>query len=84
MTRRDGLPRFSARSVRRGDAGYRKPGTTLSESLGKPPLRSPLRPARGHGVSPFINGGGRHRGHGVSPFINGGGAPAAPGGVEKP
>ncbi len=44
MTRRDGLPRFSARSVRRGDAGHRKPFATLSESLGRPPFRSPIRP----------------------------------------
>jgi len=32
MTRRDGLPGFSARSARRGDAGHRKPCATLSES----------------------------------------------------
>ncbi len=41
-THRDGLPRFSARSVRRGDAGHRKPcaaqGFGGSESLGKPSL----------------------------------------------
>ncbi len=35
MTHRDGFPRFSARSVRRGDAGHRKARATLSESLGK-------------------------------------------------
>ncbi len=47
MTHRDGLPRFSARSVRRGDAVYREPCATLSESLGKPPFRSPLGPVGG-------------------------------------
>ncbi len=47
MTHRDGLPRFSARSVRRGDAGHRKPRATLSESLGKPPARSSIRPVGG-------------------------------------
>ncbi len=31
----------------RGDAGHREAGVTLSESLGKPPLRSPLRPVGG-------------------------------------
>ncbi len=44
MTHRDGFPRFSARSVRRGDAAHRETCATLSESLGKPPLRSPMRP----------------------------------------
>ncbi len=52
MTHRDGFPRFSARSVRRGDAGHREAGAALptiwhgpkSESLGKPPFRSPMRP----------------------------------------
>ncbi len=39
MTHRDGLPRFSARSVRCGDAGHRKAWATPSESLGKPPFR---------------------------------------------
>jgi len=43
MTHRDGLPRFSARSVRRGDAAHREAHATPSESLGKPPFRSPLR-----------------------------------------
>jgi len=47
MTRRNGLPGFSARSVRRGDAGHRKPCATLSESPGKPPFRSPIRPVGG-------------------------------------
>ena len=46
MTHRDGLPRFSARSVRRGDAGHREACATLSaplaESLGKPPPRSSM------------------------------------------
>ncbi len=37
MTHRDGFPRFSVRSVRRGDAPHRKACATLSESLGKPP-----------------------------------------------
>ena len=44
MTHRDGLPRFSARSVGRGDAAHREARATPSESLGKPPFRSPLRP----------------------------------------
>ncbi len=47
MTPRDGLPRFSARSVRRGDAGHREACATLSESLGKPPARSSMGPVGG-------------------------------------
>ena len=47
MTRWDGFPRFSARRVRRGDAGHRKPRATLSESLGKSPFRSSMRPVGG-------------------------------------
>ncbi len=47
MTHRDGFPRFLSRSVRRGDAGYREACATLSESLGKPPFRSPMRPLGG-------------------------------------
>ena len=47
MTHGDGLPRFSARSVGRGDAGHREPRATLSESLGKPPPRSAMRPVGG-------------------------------------
>ena len=47
MARRDGLPRIPARSVGRSDAGHRKPRATPSESLGKPPFRSPLRPVGG-------------------------------------
>ncbi len=47
MAHRDGLPRFSARSVRRGDAGHREARATLSESLGKPPFRSSMRPGGG-------------------------------------
>ena len=47
MTRRAGLPRFSALSVRRGDAGHREACATPSESLGKPPLRSRMRPVGG-------------------------------------
>ncbi len=47
MTHRGGLPRFSARSVRRSDAAHRKPRATPSESLGKPPSRSPPRPVGG-------------------------------------
>ena len=43
MTRRDGLPRFSARSVGCGDAGHRKARATPSESLGKAPFRSHAR-----------------------------------------
>ena len=47
MTHRDGLPRFSALSVRCGDAGHREACATPSESLGKPPLRSRMRPVGG-------------------------------------
>ena len=61
MTHRDGFPRLSAISARRGDAGHREASATLSESLGKPPFRSSMRPARGHGVSPFLYSGGRPR-----------------------
>ncbi len=43
-TYRDGLPRFSVRKVRRGDAGHRVPCATPSESLGRPPFRSRMRP----------------------------------------
>ena len=46
-THRDGFPRFSARSVRRRDAGHRKacatPSYPLAESRGKPPFRSRMR-----------------------------------------
>ena len=44
---RDGFSRFSVRSAWRGDAVYRKPRATTSESLEKPPFRSPARAARG-------------------------------------
>ena len=47
MTHRDGLPRFSARSVRCGDTSHRKACATPSESLGKTPFRSPMRPVGG-------------------------------------
>ncbi len=47
MTHRDGLPSFSAKSVRRGDARYREAYATLSQSLGKPPFRSSMRPVGG-------------------------------------
>ncbi len=47
MAHRDGLPRFSARSVRCGDAGHREAWATPSESLGKPPFRSRRRPVGG-------------------------------------
>ncbi len=47
MTHRDGFPSFSARSAWRGDAGHRKARATPSESLGKPPFRSPERTAGG-------------------------------------
>ena len=47
MTHRDGFPRFSARSVRRGDAVHREACATPSESLGKPPFRSRMRPVGG-------------------------------------
>ena len=46
-THRDGFPRLSARSVRRGDAGHRKACATTSESLAKPPFRSSMRPVGG-------------------------------------
>ena len=44
-THRDGLPWFSARRARRGDAWHRKTGATTSESHGKP-LALPAAPAR--------------------------------------
>ncbi len=47
MTHRDGLPRFSARSVRCGEARHREGCATQSESLGKPPFRSRMRPVGG-------------------------------------
>ena len=47
MTHRDGLPRFSALSVRCGDAEHREACATPSESLGKPPFRSRMRPVGG-------------------------------------
>ncbi len=51
MTHRDGLPRFSALSVRCGDAGPREACATtsapLAESLGKPPFRSHRRSVGG-------------------------------------
>ena len=47
MTHRDGLPRFSVLSVRCGDAGHREACATPSESLGKPPSRSRMRPVGG-------------------------------------
>ena len=47
MTHRDGFPRFSAISAGRGDAGHREASATLSESLGKPPPRSSMRPVGG-------------------------------------
>ena len=43
MTYRDGLTRFSARSVRRGDSGHREACATLSVNLVKPPFRSPMQ-----------------------------------------
>ena len=47
MTHRDVFPGFSARSVRRTDAGHRKASATLPESPGKPPFRSRMRPVGG-------------------------------------
>ncbi len=44
---RDGFARFSARSVRRGDAGHREACATLSESLAKPPFGSRMLPVGG-------------------------------------
>jgi hypothetical protein len=58
MTHRDGLPRFSARSVGRGDAAHREARATPSESLGKPPFRSPPRPVGGRRKALPM---GRHR-----------------------
>ena len=46
-THRDGLPWFSARRARRGDAAHHKAGGTTSEGLGKPP----------YGSRPLIAGG---------------------------
>jgi hypothetical protein len=43
-THRDDIPRFSVRSVRRGDAEHRKACATLPESLGMSPFRSRMRP----------------------------------------
>ncbi len=60
MTHRDGVPRFSARSARRGDAGHREARATPSESLGKPPSRSHGRTAGGRRKAlpmPHIAGG---------------------------
>ena len=54
----DGLPRFSARSVGRGDAAHREARATPSESLGKPPFRSPPRPVGGRRKALPM---GRHR-----------------------
>ncbi len=51
MTRRAGLPRFSARSVRPGDAGHREACATPSESLGKPPFHR--TPVVRHGWIPY-------------------------------
>ena len=52
MTHRDGLPRFSARSVRRGDTRHREARATLSapvaESLGKPALKDEFPDAELH------------------------------------
>ena len=47
MTHRDGLPGFAALSVRCGDAGHLKACATPSESRGKPPFRSRIRPVGG-------------------------------------
>ncbi len=52
MTHRDGVPRLSARSAWRGNAGHRKPCAPSqshgpSESIGKPPFRSGRRTAGG-------------------------------------
>ena len=58
MTHRDGLPSFSARSVGRGDAAHREARATPSESLGKPPFRSPPRPVGGRRKALPM---GRHR-----------------------
>ncbi len=56
MTHRDGFPRFSARSVRCGDAVHREACATLSESLGRPPFRSRIRTIGGRrNVLPMID-----------------------------
>ncbi len=47
MTHGDGLPRFSARSAWRGDAGHREARATPSESLRPPPPWSSTRPVGG-------------------------------------
>ena len=71
MTHRDDFPRLSAISAGRGDAGHREASATPSESLGKPPLRSPLRPVGGRGGDPRT-------------WNRGGTPPGSPGGVGKP
>ena len=71
MTHRDGLPRFSARSVGRSDAGHRKPRATPSESLGKPPFRSPPRPVGGRRKTLPM---GPHRAGGLPPTRRAAGA----------
>jgi len=47
MAHRDGIARFSARNVRRGDAVHREACATQTESLAMTPFRSPMRPAGG-------------------------------------
>ena len=47
MTHRDGLSRFSARSVRCGDAGHREAGATLPGSLERPPRWSRMQSVGG-------------------------------------
>ena len=61
MTHRDGLPRYSARSVRCGDAGHREACATPSESLGTPPFRSRWRPVGERRTATVISMGHDHR-----------------------
>ncbi len=47
MTHRDRVGGSSGRRKGAGDAGHREAGATPSESLGKPPFRSRMRPVGG-------------------------------------
>ena len=76
-THRDGLPRFSARSVRCGDAGHREARATLPESLSAgpptpklsadPPIGKPPRGSRMRSVGGRRNGLTMHRIAGAAP-----------------
>ncbi len=53
MTHRDGFPRFSPISVRRGDAGHREACATLPESLPAGPPATKLSAGPPVGKPPF-------------------------------